>query len=154
MALDSFINMVTYVGANHPHNKVTGNVSIRIGNTKLPINIHDVVYVTSRAMSFHNLYQIHMWFVSNVQDGEDDAGEYRIPFETLQELRNVIQEVVEKHDDTTAQNLLPLSYYDDTSFDKVYYRQLYMARKQIDNFLKNLSDDIKDRSYLIYKSSF
>lgn len=38
--------------------------------------------------------QIHNWFVTNVQDGEDDCGEYEVSKEQLEELLDICREVL------------------------------------------------------------
>lgn len=39
---------------------------------------------------------IHKWFVENVQDGEDDCGQYEVSKEQLEELLDVCKEVLDK----------------------------------------------------------
>lgn len=39
---------------------------------------------------------IHKWFVENVQDGEDDCGQYEVCKEQLEELLDVCKEVLDK----------------------------------------------------------
>lgn len=38
---------------------------------------------------------IHLWFVKNVQEGDDNCGEYPVTKEKLQELRDLCQKVID-----------------------------------------------------------
>lgn len=40
--------------------------------------------------------QIHNWFVQNVQNGEDDCGDYRVSLEKLKALYNICQNIADK----------------------------------------------------------
>lgn len=54
--------------------------------------------------------QIHKWFVDNVQDGEDDCGDYYVEREQLQELLDICKKVKEKAIITTGQVLESTSW--------------------------------------------
>src|SRR5210317_989572 len=62
------------------------------------INI-DVVY-------WRKANAIHQWFVDNVQDGEDDCGEYYVPRSDLEELSEKCGKVLKNRE--LASQLLPV----------------------------------------------
>ncbi len=80
--------------------------------------------------------QIHKWFVDNVQEGEDDCGNYWVSREQLTELRDVCQRVLDfKH---LADELLPRQqgfFFGNTDYDEWYYKDIEHTVKIIDECL-------------------
>jgi hypothetical protein len=69
--------------------------------------------------------QIHNWFVKNVQGGEDDCKEYHLDRETLQELLDTCEKVLENP--SLAEELLPTSsgfFFGSTDYDEYYENDL------------------------------
>lgn len=56
------------------------------------------VEVTEDAAYWRKANMIHRWFVDNVQDGEDDCGEYHVSKEQILELRDLCMGVVKALD--------------------------------------------------------
>lgn len=54
-----------------------------------------IIAVTEQSMSWLNASHIHTWFVENVQNGQDDCGQYYVPTEKLEELLEVCDSVIE-----------------------------------------------------------
>jgi len=88
--------------------------------------------------------QIHNWFVTNVQDGEDDCKEYYVPRESLEDLLNTCREVLlSKHPDV-ANDLLPATsgfFFGSTEIDEWYWAQLDDTIEQISRLLKTVPSD-------------
>lgn len=94
---------------------------------------------------------IHKWFVDNVQDGNDDCGEYEVSYEKLQELleickelksKMVLSEDTNKNGDkyivnyTLCEKLLPTQdgfFFGSTSYDEYYYEDIENTIKIIEN---------------------
>lgn len=80
---------------------------------------------------------IHGWFVKNIQDGNDDCGSYYVSRESMQELRDLCQRVLDfKH---LAEELLPPQsgfFFGGTSLDQSYYDDLQATVEIIDQALK------------------
>lgn len=95
MGLDMYLNKVIYVGANYEHRKITGEISIKKGDSSIPINLNKVSEITEQAIYWRKANQIHKWFIDNCADGEDDCREMSVRREQLEELRNVCQTVLD-----------------------------------------------------------
>jgi len=75
--------------------------------------------------------QIHSWFVRNVQNGEDDCGDYYVSHEKLKELRETCREALF----TKNPRLLPPQegfFFGGTDIDQWYWRDLENTISQID----------------------
>lgn len=82
--------------------------------------------------------QIHSWFVSNVQDGEDDCREYFVSREQLLELRDVCRKVVA--DNSLAGDLLPPQggfFFGSTELDEWYFQGVEQTIAILDRILTN-----------------
>ena len=93
---------------------------------------------------------IHGWFVSNVQDGNDDCGSYFVSREKLIELRDACKSVllvsagVDIEDAAATAGLLPTSgfFFGSSEIDEWYMEDLKLTINIIDNAL-TLFDDTK-----------
>jgi len=50
--------------------------------------------ITEEVMYWRKANVIHSWFVNNVQDGEDDCGDYCVSRERLKELLDICNEII------------------------------------------------------------
>ena len=78
--------------------------------------------------------QIHKWFVDNVQQGEDDCGDYYVSHEKLKELLTTCQQALFNKDP----NLLPPQagfFFGSYDIDEWYWRDIKDTIKQIDRVL-------------------
>ncbi len=94
--------------------------------------------------------QIHRWFVTNVQKGEDDCGEYYVSREQLKELLTTCRQALFYKDP----NLLPPQsgfFFGNTDIDGWYWEDIKNTIKQLDK-LVNLSE-FDDLSFY-YQSSW
>lgn len=69
--------------------------------------------------------QVHNWFVQNVQNGEDDCGEYVVTREQLKALRDLCEEVLQNKE--RASELLPSRpgfFFGSTAYEAWYYDDL------------------------------
>lgn len=94
--------------------------------------------------------QIHKWFVDNVQNGEDDCGDYYVSHEKLKELRETCRKAYFAKDPS----LLPPQsgfFFGGTDIDQWYWRDIENTMKQIDRVLA--LPDLSDLSFY-YNSSW
>lgn len=93
---------------------------------------------------------IHKWFVDNVQDGNDDCGDYYVPREKLKELLELVEQVLNQKDN--ASMALPPAagfFFGSTEIDDYYFEDL----KHTANVLKEaLAMD--DKLTFYYHSSW
>lgn len=95
---------------------------------------------------------IHEWFVQNVQDGEDNCGEYRVRKEQLTALRDACEEVL--NDPDNAAEILPTMsgfFFGDTEYGEFYFEDVRRTRDMLDNFLDN---GYADEYEFFYSSSW
>ena len=79
---------------------------------------------------------IHRWFVTNVQEGEDDCRTYSVGREQLEELRELCDRVLKfKH---LANEQLPTTagfFFGSTDYDEYYYQDIENTITIIDRVL-------------------
>lgn len=66
------------------------------GKIRKDIKPERICYITEEVAYWRKANAIHRWFVDNVQDGEDDCGEYYVSHEKLAELVELCKDVVSK----------------------------------------------------------
>jgi hypothetical protein len=93
MGLDMYLTKKTYIGSEYEHRKVKAEINISIDGKPIPINPKRISYIEERVGYWRKANQIHSWFVKNIQDGNDDCGEYSLPKEKAVELLNICKEI-------------------------------------------------------------
>lgn len=76
--------------------------------------------VSTNVGYWRKAYHLHLWFVENVQEGEDDCGRYEVSREQLAELLDIVRQISE--DPHKASELLPNEShleYDDWFFETI-----------------------------------
>jgi len=76
---------------------------------------------------------VHDWFVRNVQDGEDDCGNYHVSRNKLLKLKELCKQVLE--DRERASELLPTTggfFFGSTDYDQHYFGDLEQTIRIID----------------------
>ena len=92
------------------------------------------------AMYWRKANQIHAWFVSNVQKGEDDCGSYYVSKEQSKALRDDVRKVL--LDVSKASEVLPTSrgcFFGNDAYDEWYFQDLEYTSKALTKIL-NMSD--------------
>ena len=109
---------------------------------------------TQEVCSWRSAYQIHHWFVQNVQGGVNDCGYYDVSFEQLQELQATclrvkaakgspdVGEVINKE-------LPPIStrLYDSSGVNNAYWITLENTLEQLNEVLSNKSEYLLNYLY-------
>ena len=95
--------------------------------------------------------QIHKWFLENVQENDDDCGDYEVSLEKLQELLNIVNNILKIKDKKEkiklAKAFLPTqegSFFGGYSYDTFYFDDLKNTKNIIEKLLK--VKNIKDYS--------
>jgi hypothetical protein len=138
MGLDMYLNKKIYIGANYEHRNVTGTVDIYIHNKKVNIELNKISYIIEDIAYWRKANQIHNWFVSNVQNNNDDCGEYRVTIDQLKELLETCGKVLDNK--KLAKTLLPTVsgfFFGDTEYNPDYYSDLEYTIEQLDKVLNN-----------------
>lgn len=94
---------------------------------------------------------IHRWFVNNIQNGDDDCGEYHVSREDLKQLKCLCIEVLE--DNSKAMQLLPPSsgfFFGSTDIDEWYLSDL----KYTVDIIEKLENHLPDSWEIQYSSSW
>lgn len=128
MGLDMYLNAERFLWFNEE--ELAGHVA----NAFPELNGRRVKKVIVEAMYWRKANAIHKWFVDNVQDGEDDCGDYYVSREQLEELRDLVKEVLNSRD---ASKLPPQSgfFFGSTSVDDWYWQDLQSTAEGLDKVL-------------------
>ena len=75
--------------------------------------------------------QIHAWFVDNVQQGEDNCGEYYVSHEKLKELYNEVCDALSKRDPNVLKPRAGF-FFGSYDIDEYYWADLKDTKKQLE----------------------
>jgi len=106
-----------------------------------------VKYIEEEVGYWRKSNQIHRWFVENVQNGNDNCGDYYVGSEKLTELLELCKKVQADH--SLAEELLPSAsgfFFGGTEYDEWYYTD-------IDNTITILEEALEDENSDFYYSS-
>jgi hypothetical protein len=95
--------------------------------------------------------QVHEWFVTNIQDGEDNCAEYYVSREQLEMLIALCDEVIA--DSSKAEDLLPTTsgfFFGSTEYDEWYMNDV----KYTSATLKRLIESVPEEWTFYYSSSW
>ena len=130
MGLDMYLNAKRFLWHNESElaDKLSENFP-ELGEAR-------VKEVIAQAIYWRKSNAIHKWFVDNVQDGEDDCGNYEVSREQLAELLAVIEEVLA--DKKKAATLLPPQagfFFGSTDVDDWYWEDLKQTKDKLEKLL-------------------
>lgn len=97
---------------------------------------------------------VHKWFVDNVQNGNDDCGEYVVSEEKLKELRSQVMSALAVP--SAASATMPNQsgfFFGSTDYDEYYFDDLRDTIKILDKALKWCELNRKGKFVTIYYSS-
>ena len=75
--------------------------------------------------------QIHAWFVDNVQQGNDNCGEYYVSHEKLKELLDLVNEALSKRDPNLLQPRAGF-FFGSYDIDEYYWADLKDTKKKLE----------------------
>ena len=143
-----YLNKKTYIGANYEHNKITGTIDLAQDGKPFDIKLNRVSEISERVCYWRKANHIHLWFVKNVQDEEDNCAEYYVSENDLEKLIKTCEQVLSDH--SLAQELLPTQdgfFFGGTDYDEYYY-------KNLEETVKNLKPLLEEGSTFYYNSSW
>jgi hypothetical protein len=150
MGLDMYLNKKTYVKQwDHQSPEEKYEVVVTKGGEPVEgIKASRVKYIEEEVGYWRKANQIHRWFVENIQQGEDDCGNYYVDQSDLKTLLELCKKVEADH--SLAESLLPSAsgfFFGGTDYDEWYYND-------IENTIKILEEALAEDGDFYYTSSW
>jgi hypothetical protein len=161
MGLDMYLSKKTYVKQwEHQSPEEKYEVVVTKGGQPVDgIKAGRVKYIEEEVGYWRKANQIHKWFVDNVQNGEDDCGDYYVEIDDLMNLLDVCKQV--KDDPSKAEQLLPPQsgfFFGGTEIDEYYMRDIEHTIEILESILSEKVTNSQGREYLsgefYYQSSW
>ena len=115
-------------------------------------NVNDIygVNVSVNCAYWRNVNSVHNWFVQNVQNGEDDCGEYYVSHDKLKELLTTARQALFHKD---PKELMPQAgfFFGSYDIDEYYWDGIKSTIKQLSKLTE--LPDFEDLSFY-YQSSW
>ena len=146
MGLDMFLYAERYLSEYEPE-----DIELRKQIQRLLPEMGNVKTVCSEVGYWRKANQIHNWFVTNVQGGNDDCGRYYVGEDQLRELLGVVEQVLA--DRSLAAELLPNTagfFFGSQDYDDWYFQDLEHTRK----VLYEVLDMDRSKLDIVYRSSW
>jgi len=141
MGLDMYLSRHYYVkNWDHMTDAEKHTITILKGGEASGIPVEKISYIITEEMYWRKANEIHAWFVDNVQDGNDDCGDYYVAREQLQELLKVVTEVLEDH--SLSKKLLPTRsgfFFGGYDYDKYYFSDMERTQRELSKILEDTS---------------
>ena len=118
MGLDMYLKKRTYIGANHEHRNVKGDINITIDGKPVRIDFGKISYIEEEVGYWRKSYAVHNWFCTNCAGGVDNCETIEVSHEQLKQLYDDCKKAKNKKTDDHVE-LLPADEY-----DEYYYRDL------------------------------
>ena len=146
MGLDMFLYAERYLSEYEPE-----DIEIRKQIQRLLPEMGNVKTVCSEVGYWRKANQIHNWFVTNVQGGNDDCGRYYVGEDQLRELLGLVEQVLA--DRSQAAELLPNTagfFFGSQDYDDWYFQDLEHTRTVLNKVL----DMDRSKLDIVYRSSW
>jgi len=148
MGLDMYLRKKIYIGNKYREKDKMIRVYVPENQEGVlfpteKINHEKVAFITEEIGYWRKANSIHRWFVDNVQNGNDDCGEYCVPIEKLKELLDIVNKVLEKP--SSGKTLLPCIngfFFGSTDYDKWYVEDLKYTKKILEEAIEDGKGDI------------
>jgi len=144
MGLDMYLNKKLYVSEVSGSGEMVDSVYKLLGITDESNNFKHAE-ISVPAIYWRKSNQIHKWFVSNVQNGEDDCREYRVDVDQLKKLLGVINAQLKNKKKII---LKPESgfFFGSTEIDEYYWEDLERSQKEIKREIEFHEKELKERN--------
>jgi hypothetical protein len=156
MGLDMTLSKKTYVKQWEHKGEDNFNVEVtKKGEPVQHIKRERISYVVEEVGYWRKANQIHNWFVQNVQEGEDNCGEYHVYEEQLEELLELCKKVLANNE--LAEELLPSQsgfFFGGTEYDEWYFKDLENTIEIIETLLSERNEDGYLDGSIYYQSSW
>lgn len=149
MGLDMFVTGKRYLWSDNDIETVNKISSLfpEIGEAKLN-------RIEAEFMYWRKANAIHKWFVDNVQEGNDDCGEYYLTEENLVSLRDTCRAVLENPSQSDA--LLPAQkgfFFGSAAYDEYYFHTVESTYDWLNTILFVNKCDPKLQGWELYYQS-
>ncbi len=137
MGLAMYLTQEHYV-KNWDHTKPEDRhtITIKKGDQDSPIDTSKISAIITQEMYWRKTNAIHQWFVINVQDGEDNCGNYLVIDDKLKELLDLVTQVLDDH--SKAKDLLPTQggfFFGGQEYDEWYFGNLEETKQTLTSIL-------------------
>jgi hypothetical protein len=135
MGLDMYLSAKRYVSEYNDQDKVLSTEIMRhFPELTAGQSLREI---TVRVGYWRKVNHIHKWFVTNVQEGEDNCASYYVSIEKLKELRQLCQQVADFQ--LLAVDNLPTAngfFFGTTDYDEYYFESVKDTVKILDSAIK------------------
>lgn len=152
MGLDMYLTKRTYVKRwSHiaPEHQFKVTVE-RGGQAYEPIRSDRITNIIEEVAYWRKANAIHRWFVANVQNGEDDCGEYSVSTDQLAELLAAAKQASEAADPAAVLPTQGGFFFGNTDYGEDYKADLADTIRQLEPLL---AED-NTQSDLFYRASW
>lgn len=142
MGLDQYLYATKYLENNGEGNEFTRLVETVNAESFIDSNNRQSLEVKALVGTWRKAYQIHGWFVRNVQHDEDNNLEYYVRRDSLTELLELCYTVKSRKGKPEEQEIVAqyLPSFDDLEVDEVYWQQIDSTIKQLESLLVVVPD--------------
>ena len=148
MGLDQFLHRKIYIGNKwrDPKDRITINIPKSQKTAAFPVSDiknEKISEIVEEIGYWRKANAIHKWFVDNIQDGNDDCGEYRVNEEQLNKLLKLCETVIANPG--MAYKILPTEdgfYFGSTDYDEYYHQDIKDTKAIIEEALKDPSNEV------------
>lgn len=147
MGLDMNLSEKHYV-KQWDHISAERQWDVKVTRGGKPVNLGNISHVECDVGYWRKANAIHQWFVLNVQNGEDDCRTAWVSRRQLQELRDLVQEVID--DPEKAMDLLPPQsgfFFGSTEIDEWYFEDLRLTIEILDPILAKPEEECGEFYY-------
>ena len=131
MGLDMYLSAKQYLFSFNEEDKAKAEEIKKLMGTDLPVK-----EVAMQVMYWRKANAIHDWFVTMVQDGEDDCKEYFVDTEQLEELVSLCNEALATKDTDILQTADGF-FFGSTEYDEYYWDEITRTRDELSKLLTN-----------------
>lgn len=154
MGLDMTLERRIHIYGMYPFYGTSGEINIYKDERKIDIPFNRVYSINLQCGEWRKANHIHKWFVENVQDGNDDCGEYCVSIEDLKTLLLTCKKVLKNRNEEVSNELLPTAagfFFGGTDYDEYYYETIQYTVGLIEH-IQETYDPIVDSFF--YRSSW
>ena len=155
MGLDMYLHKKTFVrNWDHMEESEKNHVSIKGAESNHIVGAR-VSEITEQIAYWRKANHIHNWFVENVQNGEDDCGEYYVTEEHVKSLNEACKKVLD--DNSLAEELLPTAsgfFFGGVEYDKYYFESVLDTWNITSALIQEMKSWNSVRTDLSYQASW
>lgn len=123
MGLDMYLYRRSYVNnGDFYKDEYRQKITIENGPKATQVKSGNIKYVIDEVAYWRKANHIHKWFVDNVQNGEDDCGEYTVNVGQLKALCQLCKSVLDKSVPVESLPRMGGFFFGGTEYDDWYFR--------------------------------